>query len=49
MVLAVAVVVVPIVVVFGIVRLAALKRPKGIKNAPQVDEWLASDELHKPT
>lgn len=48
--LMVGVVVIPIIVVFGLFRLAALKRARArdLKTSPVVTEWLASDELHTP-
>jgi hypothetical protein len=46
--LTVAVVVIPIIVVFGLFRLAALKKSRDLKTSPEVTEWLASDELHTP-
>jgi hypothetical protein len=46
--LAVGAVFIPIVVVFGLFRLAALKRPKDLPPS-QVDEWAASRDLRKPT
>ena len=46
--LAVAVAVIPIIVVFGLFRLAALKKARDLKASPEVTEWLASGELHTP-
>ena len=46
--LVVGVIFIPIIVVFGLFRLAALKRPGGLKRSNQVEEWLASEELHSP-
>ena len=46
--LTVAVVVIPIIVVFGLFRLAALKKARDLKASPEVTEWLASGELHTP-
>jgi hypothetical protein len=39
---------IPIIVVFGLFRLAALNRAKD-RPPPQVDEWAASQDLRKPT
>jgi hypothetical protein len=38
---------IPTIVVLGLFRLAALKRPKDLPP-PQVDEWAASHELRTP-
>ena len=43
-----AVIVIPIIVVFGLFRLAALKRARDLKASPEVTEWLTSDELNTP-
>ena len=47
MALVVGVVFVPIIVVLGLFRLAALKRSKDLRP-PQVDEWAASHDLRTP-
>jgi hypothetical protein len=41
-------VVLPAIVVIGLFRLAALKRPDDLKRPPQADEWASSHELQTP-
>ena len=43
-----AAVVLPAIVVVGLFRLAALKRPDDHKRPPQADEWASSHELQTP-
>ena len=38
----------PAIVVIGLFRLAALKRPDDLKAPRQVDEWASSNELQTP-
>jgi hypothetical protein len=44
----VGIVFIPIIVVFGLFRLAALRRAKDLPRR-QADEWAASQDLRKPT
>jgi hypothetical protein len=46
--LSAAAVVLPAIVVIGLFRLAALKRPDDLKRPPQADEWASSHELQTP-
>jgi hypothetical protein len=39
---------IPIIVVFGLFRLAASRRAKDLPR-PQANEWAASQDLRKPT
>ncbi|MBR1201065.1 hypothetical protein JQ574_34265 [Bradyrhizobium sp. AUGA SZCCT0158] len=48
MALVTAAVSIPTIVVLGLFRLAELKRAEDLETPPQVDEWLASEELHSP-
>jgi len=36
------------IVVIGLFRLAALKRPDDLKPSPQADDWTASRDLQTP-
>jgi len=36
------------VVIIGLFRLAALKRPGDLKAPPEANEWVASHELRSP-
>lgn len=47
MALAVGAVFIPTIVVLGLFRLAALKRPKDL-SSPQIDKWATSHELKTP-
>jgi hypothetical protein len=46
--LSAAAVVLPAIVVIGLFRLAALKRPDDLKRPSQADEWASSHELQTP-
>ncbi|MBR1200730.1 hypothetical protein JQ634_33970 [Bradyrhizobium sp. AUGA SZCCT0240] len=41
-------IVLPAIVVVGLFRLAALKRPGDLKAPSQADEWASSHELQTP-
>jgi hypothetical protein len=47
MALVVGAVFIPTIVVLGLFRLAALKRPEDL-SPPQIDKWAASHELKTP-
>jgi len=38
----------PAIIVIGLFKLAALKRPDDLKPPPRGDEWAASQELQTP-
>jgi hypothetical protein len=46
--LSAAAVVLPAIVVIGLFRLAALKRPDDLKTPTEADEWASSHELQTP-
>jgi hypothetical protein len=44
----IAAILLPAIIVVGLFKLAALKRPGDLKAPPQGDEWASSHELQTP-